>query len=109
VTDVQERVQEEPCALAIRIGRNIRFIRKSKGMTLLQLGMKCGTTPQSICRLETGSMTLSVDWMEKIAEAFDVLPEDLFGSKKATTESLQMQVKCLIKQLEWHLENMADA
>lgn len=55
----------------------IRHFRKMKGMTLRQLAQLVGTTPQTIQRLETSNMTVSTDWLEKIAEALEVRISDL--------------------------------
>jgi len=55
----------------------IRHFRKQRDMTLAELARKVGTTAQSISRLETGHMTLSTDWLAKLAEAFRVHPTDL--------------------------------
>lgn len=48
----------------------IREFRKLRGMTLNYLAQLVGTTPQTIQRLETGNMTVSLDWLTKIASAF---------------------------------------
>lgn len=58
----------------------IRHYRQKRGLTLAQLGNRIGTTPQSISRLETGVMTLSMDWIEKIAHALQVSPQQLLGA-----------------------------
>lgn len=39
-------------------------------MTLSYLAQKVGTTAQTIQRLETGNMTVSLDWLQRIAEVF---------------------------------------
>jgi transcriptional regulator with XRE-family HTH domain len=48
-------------------------------MTLKQLAHKIHTTPQTIQRLETDNMTVSMDWLQKIARALTVEPVDLVG------------------------------
>ncbi len=53
------------------IQSRIREIRKSKGMTLQQVAERTGTTAQTIGRLETGMRTLSLGWVQRIAEALD--------------------------------------
>jgi transcriptional regulator with XRE-family HTH domain len=50
----------------------IREFRKLHGMTLQTLAQKVGTTAQTIQRLETGNMTVSLDWLTRIAEVFKV-------------------------------------
>ncbi len=55
----------------------IRQMRKARGLTLQQLAQSTGTTAQTIQRLETGNMTVSTDWLEKLAKALDIYPGDL--------------------------------
>ncbi len=55
----------------------IREIRKSKKLTLAQVGEKAGTTAQTIGRLETGMRTLSITWVNRIAAALEVDPSEL--------------------------------
>jgi transcriptional regulator with XRE-family HTH domain len=47
----------------------IRAIRKLRRLTLQELAKQVGTTPQTIQRLETGKMTVSVDWLTRIGKA----------------------------------------
>jgi transcriptional regulator with XRE-family HTH domain len=67
-----------PTSLALMLGANIRARRKAKGMTLVEMGRAIGTTPQTAQRLETANMTMSIEWLEKIAAALGVDPSDLF-------------------------------
>jgi transcriptional regulator with XRE-family HTH domain len=57
----------------------IREFRKMRAMTLKELAERIGTTPQTVQRLETDNMTVSTDWLEKIAQALQVEPADLLG------------------------------
>ena len=50
----------------------IREFRKLRGMTLHSLAQKVGTTAQTIQRLETNNMTVSLDWLERIAGVFGI-------------------------------------
>jgi transcriptional regulator with XRE-family HTH domain len=52
----------------------IRDVRKARGLTLADVAAACvpPTTPQTIGRLETGTRTVSIDWLERIAAALDV-------------------------------------
>ncbi len=52
----------------------IRDVRKAKGMTLDDVAKRCEppTTAQTIGRLETGMRTLSLDWLNRIADALGV-------------------------------------
>lgn len=57
----------------------IRSARKAKNMTLVDVAKRCNppTTAQTIGRLETGARTLSLDWLNRIAEALSVDSADL--------------------------------
>lgn len=61
------------------IQSRIREIRKSKGMTLQQVAERAGTTAQTIGRLETGMRTLSLGWVQRIAEALETDAADLLA------------------------------
>jgi len=57
----------------------IREVRKAKGLTLQDVASRCvpETTPQTVGRLETGTRTVSVDWLNRIAAALGVDPSEL--------------------------------
>ena len=57
----------------------IREVRRAKGMTLAEVGLACvpPTTAQTIGRLETGTRTVSVGWLNRIAKALGVEAGDL--------------------------------
>jgi transcriptional regulator with XRE-family HTH domain len=57
----------------------IREVRRARGMTLDDVARKCepATTPQTIGRLETGTRTVSVGWLNRIAKALGVEAQDL--------------------------------
>ncbi len=55
----------------------IRHYRKLRGLTLQQLADSVATTPQTISRLETGNMTVSMDWLQRFAEVFGIHVADL--------------------------------
>ena len=56
----------------IDMSTRIRAIRKLRRLTLQQLADQIGTTPQTIQRLETGNMTVSVAWLERIGNALSL-------------------------------------
>lgn len=57
----------------------IREVRRARGMTLEDVASRCEppTTPQTIGRLETGTRTVSVGWLNRIAKALGVEAQDL--------------------------------
>ncbi|MFL6753543.1 MAG: helix-turn-helix domain-containing protein [Sphingomicrobium sp.] len=64
----------------------IREVRRARGMTLDDVARRCDppTTPQTIGRLETGSRTVSIGWLNRIAIALGVEAQDLVqGDDKA--------------------------
>lgn len=57
----------------------IREVRRARNLTLEDVARRCDppTTAQTIGRLETGTRTVSVDWLNRIAAALDVTAADL--------------------------------
>jgi transcriptional regulator with XRE-family HTH domain len=57
----------------------IRDVRRAKKLTLQEVADRCDppTTPQTIGRLETGTRTVSVGWLNRIAKALGVEAADL--------------------------------
>lgn len=57
----------------------IREVRRAKGLTLLDVAQRCSppTTAQTVGRLETGTRTLSLDWLNRIAAALGVDASEL--------------------------------
>ena len=60
----------------------IREVRRARGMTLDEVAKACKppTTPQTVGRLETGTRTVSVGWLNRIAAALRVEASDLVDS-----------------------------
>ena len=57
----------------------IRDVRRARRLTLEDVAARCQppTTPQTIGRLEMGTRTLSLPWLNRIAAALDVPPAAL--------------------------------
>lgn len=57
----------------------IREVRRAKGLTLAEVAERCDppTTAQTIGRLETGTRTVSVGWLNRIAKGLGVDAGDL--------------------------------
>lgn len=60
----------------------IREVRRARGLTLDEVAKACrpSTTPQTIGRLETGTRTVSLVWLNRIAAALGVEASDLVDS-----------------------------
>jgi transcriptional regulator with XRE-family HTH domain len=63
----------------------IREVRRARSMTLDDVARRCQppTTPQTIGRLETGTRTVSVGWLNRIANALGVEAQDLVEGGEA--------------------------
>jgi transcriptional regulator with XRE-family HTH domain len=66
----------------------IREVRRARGLTLDKVAQRCSppTTPQTIGRLETGTRTVSVGWLNRIADALGVDAADLVESGESKAE-----------------------
>lgn len=66
----------------------IREVRRARGMTLDDVARRCEppTTPQTIGRLETGTRTVSIGWLNRIAKALGVEAQDLVQGGEAAAE-----------------------
>ena len=60
----------------------IREVRRARGLTLDEVAARCDppTTPQTIGRLETGTRTVSIGWLNRIAAALGVEASDLVAA-----------------------------
>jgi transcriptional regulator with XRE-family HTH domain len=62
------------------IAGRLRRIRLAKKFKLREVAEATGTTPQTIQRLESGGMSLTVEWVLKICKALAIDPAYLFRS-----------------------------
>jgi transcriptional regulator with XRE-family HTH domain len=76
------------------MSNRIRDIRKAKGLTLADLAAACDppTTAQTIGRLETGTRSLSLGWMNRIAAALKVEPASLMRGESADAARIVAQL-----------------
>lgn len=85
--------------LAQRVGEQIRAHRKLQRLTLKDVAGRLGTSPQTVQRLEAATMTLSVDWIERISEALGLEDgTELFGAAdsvlgKATARAIKAELE----------------
>src|SRR3569833_3161500 len=72
----------------------IREVRRASKLTLQDVAARCDppTTPQTIGRLETGTRTVSVGWLNRIAGALGVEAQDLVEGG----ESAELKVAAIL-------------
>lgn len=66
----------------------IREVRRARGLTLDDVARACvpPTTPQTIGRLETGTRTVSIGWLNRIADALAVDAAELVAREEGGAE-----------------------
>lgn len=64
----------------------IRDVRRARNLTLEEVAQRCDppTTAQTIGRLETGTRTLSLAWLNRIAAALEVESSALVSNSAAS-------------------------
>lgn len=73
----------------MKIGTRIREIRKSKGMTILELATAIGSDVGNISRLETNKQGYSENTLVKIASALGVTVADLFTEDPVKPDEIE--------------------
>ena len=74
------------------LGVRIRDLRKSGGLTQEDLGEKAGLSCKFIGELERGEVNVSLDSLEKIAEALGVKIGDLFSKEKIPVQKVFVKI-----------------
>ncbi|EPY2302240.1 MerR family transcriptional regulator [Clostridium sporogenes] len=73
----------------MNIGENIRRVRKSKGLTMKQLGEKINMSEQAISQYERNLRTPNTKLLFKIANILEIPPENLDPSIKEMANVLE--------------------
>ena len=74
------------------VGERIRSLRKAGGITQEELGEKAGLNYKFIGELERGRVNVSLDSLQKIAEALGVKIGDLFSMEKISVQKVFVKV-----------------
>jgi transcriptional regulator with XRE-family HTH domain len=83
----------------------LREHRQRLGLSSVHVAELVGTSPQTVCRLEMGNMTLSLAWINRFAEALQVKPSDILPTaevepdKDSIIASLREQIHHLNTRL----------
>jgi transcriptional regulator with XRE-family HTH domain len=72
---MRDKVRE---AVRLRVGANVRKLRKAKGLSQEQLAERVGNTHRHIGQVERGEVNLTIDYLVEIAANLSVDPADLF-------------------------------
>ncbi|SFK40732.1 helix-turn-helix domain-containing protein [Celeribacter marinus] len=64
-----------------QVGLNIRNLRNSKGMTQEQLALAAKMDRSYVSEIELAKNSASIDVLERIADALDVDPKELFNER----------------------------
>ena len=86
-----------PPSLNDRTGARARKLRKVSGLTLKEIAERMGTTPQTVQRLETGNMTVSLDWVEAYATALGVPVLIFFSGSGTPADAVE---ECICREVE---------
>src|SRR5215213_2291825 len=83
----------------------IREVRRARGLTLDDVARRCAppTTAQTIGRLETGTRTVSIGWLNRIADSLGVAANDLVEASAVP----ELKVAALIDQSGAHAPTKA--
>ena len=74
------------------MGKNIAYLRKSKGYTQEELGQKIGVTNQAVSKWESETSMPDIMILPRIANALDVTLDDLFAEHVIQTSSQNLKV-----------------
>jgi len=67
-----------------QVGKRIKELREARGMTLAELGMRMGVTPQAVSNWENRkNRGLNSSTLLRAAEALDVDPQKLLNTEPA--------------------------
>ena len=69
--------------MEIPLGRNIRYLRISRGMTQRQLAEQLHVSVQAVSKWETGSAYPDLVLLLPIARLFSVTLDELFGREES--------------------------
>ena len=73
--EFQNKVEE----FQIKIGKRIKEIRLSKGLTQSAVAHECAFTRQMISKIETGQVNLSLSSLIKLSEVLETTSSDLLN------------------------------
>ncbi|NRF93619.1 helix-turn-helix transcriptional regulator [Paenibacillus frigoriresistens] len=79
------------------IGDKIRNVRNARGMTLQQLSETTGLQTSYLGDVERGKRNTSLDSLEKIMNALDIRPGDLFDFRQVDINSSEFEISSILE------------
>jgi len=79
----------------------IRRLRQKKGWTQAQLAERMSTSQQNVQRLETGRISIDLDWIKKLGAAFDMHPKDMLSDAVELVELTSISVVGAVEAGTW--------
>lgn len=90
------------------VGVNIKRFRELMNLTVTELASKAGVGTATISQIETGKrQSLNTNTIEKIAEALNVKPDNLFGlqeGEKYVVTDLEETLKIILQSEEMTID-----
>jgi transcriptional regulator with XRE-family HTH domain len=69
--------------LGVPVANNLKKMREAKGLSLVALAAKVGTSSQEVSHLELGKRHLTVEWLTRLAEALGCHPWSIVSDDAA--------------------------
>ncbi|MEK8129487.1 helix-turn-helix transcriptional regulator [Paenibacillus filicis] len=63
------------------VGEQLRLVRRARGLTQEELAENCGLSFSYISDIERGSRNVTLESLDKIMTALDVMPSEVFNFK----------------------------
>ncbi len=79
----------------------IRRLRQKKGWSQTQLAARMKTSQQNVQRLETGKISIDLDWIRRLGEAFDMHPRDMINDAVEPIELTRIPVVGAVEAGTW--------
>ena len=92
-------------------GEKIKFYRKLNGMTLEELGEKCGVQKSVVAKWEKGQVDLKASRLTQLGVIFGVLPSSLLDDRYSSVEMEKLieKIERLTFEDKRRLEAIVDA
>jgi transcriptional regulator with XRE-family HTH domain len=94
---MRDKVRE---AVRLRVGANVRKLRKLKGWSQEELAERVGNTHRHIGQVERGEVNVTIDYLIDIAANLSVDPMDLFRASASEGGRVYMITQETFDQLE---------